>query len=82
MSRMCGDAGDGLGVVDDGGAAVKADDGGEGRLDAGDPALAFKRLHEGGLFADLVGAGAGLGDDVEVDALGAEDVFAEDSPCA
>ena len=60
--------GDGLGVVDDGGAAVEADDGGEGRLDAGDAALAFERLHQGGLFADFVGAGAGLGDDVEVDA--------------
>ena len=73
---MCGAAGDGLRVVDDGGAAVEADDGREGRLDAGDAALAFERLHEGGLFADLVGAGAGLGDDVEVDA-GAEDVLAE-----
>ena len=71
--------GDGFGVVDDGGAAVEADDGGEGRLDAGDAALAFERLHQGGLFADLVGAGAGLGDDVEVDALFAEDVFAEEA---
>ena len=71
-------AGDGFGVVDDGGAAVQADDGGEGRLDAGHAALAFERLHEGGLFADLVGARAGLGDDVEVDAR-AEDVLAEEA---
>ncbi len=73
--------GDGFDVVDDGRSAVKADDGGEGRLDAGDAALAFERFHEGGLFADLVGAGAGLGDDVEVDAFLAEDVLAEDALC-
>ena len=72
-------AGDGLGVVDDGGAAVEADDGREGRLDARDAALAFERLHQRRLFADLVGSGAGLGDDVEVDA-GAEDVLAEEAP--
>ena len=71
--------GDGFSVVDDGGAAVEADDGGEGRLDARDAALAFERLHQCGLFADLVGAGAGLGDDVEVDALFAEDVLAEEA---
>ena len=71
-------AGDGFGVVDDGGAAVQADDGGEGRLDAGHAALAFEGLHQGGLFADFVGAGAGLGDDVEVDAR-AEDVLAEEA---
>ncbi len=70
--------GDGLGVVDDGGAAVEADDGREGRLDARNAALAFERFHQGGLFADLVGSRAGLGDDVEVDA-GAEDVFAEEA---
>ena len=71
-----GNGGDGLGVIDDGGAAVEADDGGEGRLDARDAALAFERFHQRRLFADFVGAGAGLRDDVEVDA-GAEDVFAE-----
>ncbi len=71
-------AGDGLGVVDDGGAAVEADDGREGRLDARNAALAFERLHQRGLFADLVGAGAGLRDDVEVEA-GAEDVLAEEA---
>ena len=31
--------GDGLGVVDDRGAAIEADDGREGRLDAGTPRL-------------------------------------------
>ena len=70
--------GDGLGVVDDGGAAVEADDGREGRLDARHAALAFERLHQRGLFADLVGARAGLRDDVEVDAR-AEDVLAEEA---
>ena len=52
---------------------------GKGGLMRGHAALAFERLHEGRLFADLVGAGAGLGDDVEVDALAAEDVLAEEA---
>src|SRR5262249_36954838 len=34
--------GDGLGVVDDCGSAIEADDGGEGRLDAGDATLALE----------------------------------------
>ena len=76
---MCGRVGDGLRVVDDGGAAVEADHGREGRPDARDAALAFERLHQRGLFADLIGAGAGLGDDVEVDARHAEDVLAEEA---
>jgi hypothetical protein len=71
----CGHAGDGLGVVDDRGAAVKADHGREGRLDARDAALAFERLHERGLFADFVGACAALRDDLEF-RLGAENAFA------
>ena len=70
--------GDGLGVVDDGGPAVESDDRGEGRADARDAALAFQRFHQRGFFADFVRAGAGLGDDVEVDA-GAEDVLAEEA---
>ena len=57
-----------LGVVDDGGAAVQADHGREGRPDARDAALAFERLHQRRLFADLVRARAGLRDDVEVEA--------------
>ena len=68
--------GDGLGIVDDCGTAVEADDGREGRLDARNAALAFERLHERGLFAHFVGARAGLRDDLEF-GFGAEDVFAE-----
>ena len=73
--------GNSLDVVDDGRTAIEADNGGEGRLDAGDAALALERLHQGGLFADLVRPGASLGDDVEVDALFAEDVLAQDPLC-
>ena len=47
-------------VVDDGGAAVEADDGGEGRLDARIAALAFERFHQRRFFAALVGARAGV----------------------
>ncbi len=71
-----GHGGDGLGVVDDRGTAVEADDGREGRLDAGNAALAFERLHERRFFADFVGARAGLRDDLEFGA-GAEDVLAQ-----
>ena len=68
--------GDGLGVVDDRGSAVEADDGREGRLDARNAALAFERLHQRRLFAHFVGARAGLRDDLEF-GVGAEDVLAE-----
>src|ERR1700722_363576 len=68
--------GDGLGVVDDRGAAVEPDDSGEWRLDAGNAALALERFHERGFLADFVSACAGLGDDLEF-SFGAEDVFAE-----
>ena len=71
-----GHGGDGLGVVDDRGTAVEADDGREGRLDARNAALAFERLHERGFFAHFVCARAGLGDDLEF-GTGAEDVLAE-----
>ncbi len=72
--------GNGLGVVDDGGSAVEADDSGEGRLDAGNAALAFEGLHEGGFFADFVGSGAGLGDDLKL-RLAAEDILAQEAFC-
>src|SRR6185312_11006302 len=71
--------GDGFGVVDDGGAAVESDYSREWRLDAGNAALAFERLHQRRLFADFVRASAGLRHDVEVDA-GTEDVLAEEAP--
>ena len=70
--------GDGLGVVDDRGTAVEADDGREGRLDARNAALAFERLHQRGLFANFVGACAGLRDDLEF-GFGAEDVLAQEA---
>ena len=58
--------GDGLGVVDDRRPAVEADHGRERRLNAGNAALAFERLHQRRLLAHFVSAGAGLGDDVEL----------------
>ena len=69
---------DGLGVVDDRGAAIEADDRREGWLDARDSTLAFEGLHEGGFFADLVCARAALRDDLKF-GLGAEDAFAEEA---
>ena len=72
------DGGDGLRVVDDGGSAIESDHRRKRRADARDAALAFEGLHQRRLFADFVGAGAGLGDDIEVEA-GAEDVLAEEA---
>ena len=71
-------AGEGLGVVDDRRPAPESDDGRKRRTDAGNAALAFERLHEGGLFADLVGSGAAMPIDLEIVA-GAEDVLAADA---
>src|ERR1700761_81531 len=73
-----GHAGDGFGVVDDSGTAIQPNDGGEGRLDARYATLAFKRLHERRLFADLIGACTGLRDGVEVESA-AKDVLAQDA---
>jgi hypothetical protein len=72
MAITCGD---GLGVVDDRGTAVEANDGREGRLNARNPALALQRLHQRRLFAHLIGARAGVGDDLEL-GIGTEDVLA------
>ena len=74
-----GRVGDGLGVIDDGGSAVQANHGGEGRADARDAAFAFERFHQRRLFAYLVRACAGLGDNVEVEAWVAEDVLAQEA---
>jgi hypothetical protein len=60
--------GEGLDVVDDRGLAEEALDGGEGRLDAGPPALALDRLEQRRLLAADVGAGAAV--DVAVDLKG------------
>ena len=71
-----GHRGDGFGIINDGGTAVEADDGREGRPDARNAAFAFERLHQGRFFAHFVSAGAGLGDDLEF-CVGAKDVLAE-----
>ena len=54
---------------------------GKGGLMRGNTALAFERLHQGGLFADFVGSGAGLGHDIEVEAR-SEDVLAQNTALA
>src|SRR5690606_2127848 len=58
-----GDAGDGLDVVHDRGAAEHADDGREGRLDARLAALAFDRLDQPGLLPANVRAAAAMDGD-------------------
>src|SRR5580704_18723815 len=71
-----GNAGDGLGVVDDGGSAVKANHGWKRRLDARNAALAFERLHQRRLLAYFVGSCTCLRDDIEIDAR-SKDVLAQ-----
>ncbi len=71
-----GHGGQCFGIVNDGGAAIQAHDRGERRPDAGNAALAFKRFHQGRLFAHFVSAGAGMGDNVEIQ-VAAEDVLAQ-----
>lgn len=51
---------EGFGVVDDGGLAEEALDGGEGRLDARPAALAFEGFEEAGLFTTYIGPGAAV----------------------
>src|SRR5277367_781037 len=63
-------------IVDHRGAAVQADDGGKGRLDARIAALAFERFHQRGFFAAFVGARAGVGREVEIKSA-AENILAE-----
>src|SRR6516162_257 len=63
-------------VVDDGRAAVKSDDRRKGRLDAGISALAFEGFHERRFFATLVGARAGMDDELEIE-TGTEDILAQ-----
>src|SRR6266849_3196283 len=55
-------------VINDRRAAVEADDGREGRLDARIAALAFERFHERGFFSAFVGARPGVNDQVEIEA--------------
>src|SRR6266852_4690875 len=63
-------------IVNDGGAAVEADDSREGRPDARIAALAFQRFHKSRFFATFVSARAGVDQEVEIEA-GAEDIFTE-----
>ncbi len=72
------DVGKGLDVVNDGGLAEKALNGGEGRTCAHFRALAFKAGEQGGFFPADVGSSAfdGLQHEVET---GAENVLAEQS---
>src|SRR5271170_405479 len=63
-------------VVDYGGAAIQADHGRERRLDARIAAFPFEGFHERGFFATFVGAGAGVGREVEIKSA-AENIFAE-----
>src|SRR5271156_2707049 len=63
-------------VVNHRGAAVQANDGGEGRFDPRIAALAFERFHQRGLFAALVGARAGVGRKLEIKSA-AENILAQ-----
>ena len=63
-------------VVDDRGASIQADDGGEGRLDARVAALAFERFHQRRFFAAFVGARAGVRAELEIEAA-AQNILAE-----
>src|SRR5439155_201041 len=65
-----------LDVVDDRRAAVEADHGREGRLDARIAAQALERIEQRRLLAALVGAGAGVGREVEIETR-AQDVLPE-----
>ena len=63
-------------VINDGRAAVEADDSREGRLDARITALAFERFHQRGFFAAFVCASAGMREYVEIKPR-AENILAE-----
>ena len=73
---MAGTATERFHIVDNGRAAVEADNGREGRLDARIAALAFERFHQRGFFAAFVCARAGVSEQVEIEA-DAENVFAQ-----
>ena len=68
-----------LRIIDDGGAVVEAEDGGEiGRLDARVAAFAFERFDQAGLFAADIATSATVDDDFAGIAR-AEDVVAEET---
>jgi hypothetical protein len=65
-----GEVGEGFDVVDDGGLAEEALDGGEGGLDAGPAALALEAFEQCGFLAADVGACAAVDVAVDFDAPG------------
>ena len=69
-----------LDVVDHGGAAIQADNGGERGLDARIAALAFERFHQRRFFAAFVGAGAGVRHQIEIETA-ALNILAEITLC-
>ncbi len=60
------------------GPAPQSHDRGKWRTNARDAALPFERFHQRRLFADFIGARAGVHKDVEIDAR-AEDVLADEA---
>src|SRR5207248_4972913 len=70
------DGSDRLNIINDRWTAIEALDGGERWLKPRQSALAFEGLHQRGLFAYFVGAGTGVGQNVEL-TLAAEDVLAK-----
>src|SRR6187402_49563 len=74
-NRRCGR--NRLRVVDHRRSAVESNNGREGGLDTRNTTLAFERLHQRRLFADLVRARARLRHNVEVHTLMAKDILAE-----
>src|SRR4051812_31692509 len=67
-----------LDIINDSGAAPESDDGRERRTDARNAALSFQRFHQCRLFANFIGAGAGVPITIEPFA-GAEDVVTKKS---
>src|SRR6266567_2979245 len=67
-------------IINDSWPTPQPNDGREGRPDAGDAALAFERLHQSRLFANLVSARAAVPVDFKITS-GTENVFAEKTFC-
>src|SRR5438874_5546024 len=65
-------------IINNGWPTPQPNNGREGRADARDAALAFKRLHQCRLFANLVSARAAVPVDFKITS-GTEDVFAQKS---
>src|SRR5215469_4550319 len=72
----CRNGAESLDVVDDGGAAVQADNSREGRANARITALAFERFHERGFLAAFIGTSAGMREQVKIEPA-SQNIFAE-----